>query len=203
MARYGKEHKQRTRRRIVETSGRRLKTDGVTGSGIATLMADAGLTNGAFYAHFTSKDDLVASVITDQLGTQREAIAALPPDSGVEQLIRAYLSAQHRDHPGDGCPSAALLNELGRGADTVRQAFTTGILEVIDALAARLDYADPSSARSRILAAFAGMVGTMQMARAVTDPQLSDDLLEQGVQNALATLRDPSLEDTAADGAHR
>lgn len=203
MARYGKEHKQRTRRRIVETSGRRLKSDGVTGSGIATLMADAGLTNGAFYAHFASKDDLVASVVADQLDTQREAIAALPPDSGVEQLVRAYLSVQHRDHPGDGCPSAALLNEIGRCDDAVRHAFTDGMLEVIDAIGARLGYTDPSSARGRVLAAFAGMVGILQMARAVTDPQLSDDLLEQGVQNALATLRDPSIEGTPADGAHR
>ncbi|MEU7811138.1 TetR/AcrR family transcriptional regulator [Pseudonocardia sp. NPDC049154] len=203
MARYGKEHKQRTRRRIVETSGRRLKSDGVTGSGIATLMADAGLTNGAFYAHFASKDDLVASVVADQLDTQREAIAALPPDSGVEQLVRAYLSVQHRDHPGDGCPSAALLNEIGRCDDAVRHAFTDGMLEVIDAIGARLGYTDPSSARGRVLAAFAGMVGTLQMARAVTDPQLSDDLLEQGVQNALATLRDPSVGGTSADVAHR
>ena len=56
MARYGTEHKQATRQRIIETAGRRLKRDGIDGSGVATLMADAGLTNGAFYAHFPSKD---------------------------------------------------------------------------------------------------------------------------------------------------
>jgi hypothetical protein len=77
------------------------------------------------------------------------------------------------------------------------------MLEVIDAIAARLGYAHPSSARGRVLAAFAGMVGTLQMARTVTNPQLSEGLLEQGVQNALATLRDPSIEGTSADGAHR
>ncbi|WP_433505213.1 TetR/AcrR family transcriptional regulator [Pseudonocardia halophobica] len=203
MARYGKEHKQRTRRRIVETSGRRLKTDGVTGSGIATLMADAGLTNGAFSAHFASKDERVASVVADQLGTQREAIADLPPASGAEQLVRAYLSVEHRDHPGDGCPSAALLNEIGRCDDTVRHVFTDGVLGVIDVIAARFEPGDPSSARVRVLAAFAGMVGTLQMARAVTDPQLSDDLLERGAQNALATLRDRSTEVTSADVPHR
>ena len=63
MARYGKEHKEQTRGRIVETSGRRFKIDGVNASGIATLMADAGLTNGAFYAHFASKDAVVARVV--------------------------------------------------------------------------------------------------------------------------------------------
>jgi TetR/AcrR family transcriptional regulator, transcriptional repressor for nem operon len=72
MARYGKDHKQATRRRIVAAAGRRLKRDGIDGSGVATLMADAGLTNGAFYAHFDSKEDLVASTVADQLREQRE-----------------------------------------------------------------------------------------------------------------------------------
>ena len=76
MARYGKEHKEATRRRIVEAAGRRFKRDGIDGSGIATLMADAGLTNGAFYAHFDSKEDLVATTVADQLREQRETLLA-------------------------------------------------------------------------------------------------------------------------------
>lgn len=188
MARYGKEHKERTRRRIVETSGRRFKSDGVNASGIATLMADAGLTNGAFYAHFASKDDLVASVLAEQLGNQREAIAALLADCDIAQIVRRYLSVEHRDHPDDGCPSAALLDEIGRCGDAVREAYSDGLLAVIDVIAARLEPDDPSSARVRALAAFAGMVGTMQLARALTDRHLCDDLLEQGVANALANL---------------
>jgi TetR/AcrR family transcriptional repressor of nem operon len=76
MARYGKAHKQATRGRIVEAAGRRLKRDGIDGSGVATLMADAGLTNGAFYAHFDSKDDLVATAVADQLSTATTPKAA-------------------------------------------------------------------------------------------------------------------------------
>ena len=79
MARYGKEHKQATRRRIIEAAGRRLKRDGIDGSGIATLMADAGLTNGAFYAHFESKEDLVANAVAEQLREQRESFSAQSP----------------------------------------------------------------------------------------------------------------------------
>ena len=98
MARYGTEHKQATRRRIIETAGRRLKRDGIDGSGVATLMADAGLTNGAFYAHFASKDDLVATAVADQLRDQRESLSAVAPGrAGVEQYVHAYLSAGHRD----------------------------------------------------------------------------------------------------------
>src|SRR5215204_7006378 len=92
MARYRKDHKQATRQRIVEAAGRRLKRDGIDGSGVATLMADAGLTNGAFYAHFDSKEDLVATTVADQLGEQRERYSA----QSLEQIVRGYLSAHHR-----------------------------------------------------------------------------------------------------------
>src|SRR3954453_17439900 len=78
MARYGKEHKEATRQRIIDAAGRRLKRDGIDGSGVATLMADAGLTNGAFYPHFDSKDDLVATVVGDQLGRQASEFRELP-----------------------------------------------------------------------------------------------------------------------------
>src|SRR6266498_1303176 len=93
LVRYGKEHKEATRRRIIETAGRRFKRDGIDGSGVATLMADAGLTNGAFYAHFDSKEDLVANVVADQLRKQCESLSELAPGrDGVEHFVRAYLS---------------------------------------------------------------------------------------------------------------
>src|ERR687893_2982386 len=74
--RYGKDQKQATRQRILEAAGRRFKQDGIDGAGVATLMSDAGLTNGAFYAHFTSKEDLVANVLADQLRAQRHSFDA-------------------------------------------------------------------------------------------------------------------------------
>ena len=189
MARYGKEHKHATRRRIIETAGRRFKRDGIDGSGVATLMADAGLTNGAFYAHFASKDDLVATTIADQLREQRASVSAQTPDrAGVEQYVRAYLSTRHRDNPEDGCPSAALLDEIGRGTDATKRAYTDGLLAVIDDTAARLAPHNPQSARVTTLSVFALMVGTLQLSRALSDRQLADEVLEQGIQNALALL---------------
>lgn len=187
--RYGKEHKQATRRRIIQTAGHRLKCDGIDGSGIATLMADAGLTNGAFYAHFASKDDLVATAVADQLREQRTSFSQRAPGrAAVEQYLREYLSVQHRDHPGDGCPSAALLDEIGRGTDATKRAYTDGLLAVIDDIAARLAPDDPQSARVKTLSVFALMVGTLQLSRALADRHLADEVLEQGIQNALALL---------------
>src|SRR5213080_5283121 len=104
--RYPKDQKQATRRRILEAAGRRFKQDGIDGAGVAAAMSGAGLTNGAFYAHFTSKEDLVANVLADQLRAQRQSFDAEPSDqAGLEAFIRSYLSPRHRDQCADGCPS--------------------------------------------------------------------------------------------------
>ena len=189
MARYGKGHKQATTRRIIEAAGGRLKRDGITGSGIATLMADAGLTNGAFYAHFESKEDLVARAVAEQLREQRESFSAQPPGrAGIDQIVRAYLSVEHRDHPEAGCPSAALLDEIGRSTNATKRAYTDGLLLVIDDIAARLVSNDPNSARMKTLSVFALLVGTLQVSRALADQELADEVLEQGIHTALALL---------------
>src|SRR5213080_3157042 len=146
--RYSKDHKQATRERIVQAAGRRFKQDGIDGAGLATVMSDSGLTNGAFYAHFKSKEDLVANVLADQLRTQRQGFEGLPSDrAGLEALVRLYLSPQHRDQWADGCPSAALLDEIVRRPATTRQVFTNEQLATADEIAARLDPADPEAAR--------------------------------------------------------
>ncbi len=184
MTRYGKDHKLETRRRIIDAAGRRLQSDGIDGSGIATLMSDVGLTNGAFYAHFDSKEDLVASTLTEQLRKQRESFRAMP----VEEIVRAYLSIEHRDNPAEGCPSAALLDEIGRSTDATKRAYTEGLLGVIDDIAARLAADDLGSARVKVLSVFALMVGTLELSRALSDRQLAEHILEQGIDNALALL---------------
>ena len=114
--------------------------------------------------------------------------------------MRAYLSAQHRDNPADGCPSAALLDEIGRGADAVKRAYTDGLLAVIDDAAARLAPSDPPSARAKTLSVFALMTGTLQLSRALADRQLADEVLEQGLQNALTLLAAGNSADTPVTG---
>lgn len=189
MARYDKEHKLATRARIIETAGRRLKQDGVDGSGIATLMKDAGLTNGAFYAHFESKDQLVASVVADQVRAQAETFAALPPGrEGLVQFVQWYLSPDHRDGRDTGCPSAALLDEIVRCNDEAKQAYTDGARDILDEVAVRLSPRKSKAARQTAIGLFAMMVGTLQLARAVSDPEMSDEVLAAGVRNALAAI---------------
>jgi TetR/AcrR family transcriptional repressor of nem operon len=189
MARYAQEHKDATRRRIIQTAGRRLKRDGIDGSGIAALMADAGLTNGAFYAHFASKDDLVANVVQEELRLQSATLGLLAPGvAGLEQLVRAYLSPEHRDHRDAGCPSAALLDEIGRSADATKDAYTTGAKALVEEIATRLAPKDPRSAHGKALILFTMIIGTLQLSRAVADRELSDEALAQGLEYALSVL---------------
>jgi TetR/AcrR family transcriptional repressor of nem operon len=187
--RYSKDHKQETRQRIVEVAGRRFKQDGIEGAGVAAVMSDAGLTNGAFYGHFTSKEDLVANVLADQLRAQRHSFDAQPSDrAGLEAFVRAYLSPEHRDECAEGCPSAALLDEITRRPDATRQVFTDELMGVIDDIASRLDPTNAEAARIDALTMFGLMVGTLQLARALTDRQLSDQLLAGGRETALKLL---------------
>lgn len=192
MARYESGHKEATRHRLMDAAGRRFKRDGIDGAGIATLVADAGLTNGAFYGHFRSKDDLVANVITAQLSAQQERVAAIPAGpAGVEAFVREYLSPEHRDDPENGCPSAALLDELGRCDEETRHAYTAGVRSFLDVIARLLDSIDTQDSYDRATGLFTLLVSTLQLARAVTDPALSDRVLAAGVANALALAHVP------------
>ena len=187
--RYSPDHKQATRRRILEVAGRRFKQDGIDGAGVATVMADAGLTNGAFYGHFSSKEDLVANVLADQLRAQRKSFDDQPSDrAGLEAFVRSYLSPEHRDQLADGCPSAALLDEIARRSSDTRDVFTAEVMGVVDDIASRLDPTDVDAARADALTMFGLLVGTLQLARALTDRDLSDQLLTRGQETALRLL---------------
>lgn len=192
MARYGPEHKEATRRRMVEAAGRRFKSDGIDGSGIATLVADVGLTNGAFYGHFSSKDDLVATVVAQQLADQVAVLHSLPvgPES-VEAFLRHYLSVAHRDDLAGGCPSAALVDEIGRCDVSVREAYTNGTASMIQAIARLLGDGDPEGTEARAIGVFALLVGSLQAARAVTDPELSERILAVAFDNAMSLVGAP------------
>jgi TetR/AcrR family transcriptional repressor of nem operon len=155
-------------------------------------MGDAGLTNGAFYAHFDSKDDLVATVVSEELARLATTFGELAPGrAGLEQFVRWYLSQDHRDHRDTGCPSAALLDEIGRATKDTKQAYTEGANRILAEMRARLAPEEPESAQGRALALFAMLVGTMQLARALSDRKLSDAVLEEGIRSATAMLSPP------------
>jgi hypothetical protein len=129
------------------------------------------------------------TAVADQLRAQREQYSTAPPGrDGVELMVREYLSAAHRDNPEDGCPSAALLTEIGRSTEATRRAYTEGVLAIADEIAGRLAPDDPPSARGTTLSLFALLIGTLQLSRALADRELADEVLEQGIKDALALM---------------
>ncbi|MBW9111501.1 TetR/AcrR family transcriptional regulator [Microbacterium ureisolvens] len=179
MARYPANHKTQTRERILQTAGRRFRRDGLDGAGVASLMSDAGLTNGAFYAHFDSKEDLVGEVVAEQVLRQAQVFedAAALPD-GLERVIDGYLSDRHRDDLAGGCVSAALLSDIARSAPGVRSRYTGAARRMIDAF--RCLAGLPTTAQDAVvLSRLALLIGSLQLARAIDDPVLRESLLAE------------------------
>jgi AcrR family transcriptional regulator len=189
--RFEKGHKEATRRRIVEVASRRFRRDGGSASGLAGIMAEAGLTNGAFYPHFDSKEALFREALAAALAGQEARLeAAGDAADDIAGAIRHYLNLPHLEGSDEGCPSAALLPEIGREGGATRQVYEDGLLAYVDMLAERLPDAGTPAATERATAIFALMVGTLQIARAVNSPKLARTILEGGIESALALAQD-------------
>jgi TetR/AcrR family transcriptional regulator, transcriptional repressor for nem operon len=185
--RYEKGHKDATRQHIVDVASRQFRENGVAAVGIAGIMTDAGLTNGAFYSHFKSKEDLVQAVLSNVLRRREDTLrTASETNLGLEATIRDYLSPRHRDRPSGGCPTAALVAEVARHPKATRDAFTGKISTFIALIATQIRAGSAAERRRNAVAIYGMMVGTLQLARAVSDKQLSDEILESGVSAALA-----------------
>lgn len=191
--RYTSTHKGKTHQRIIDVSSTLFKEQGIDGTGIATLMKEAGLTNGAFYAHFASKEVLVEAVIADQVQRQIESFQTQSHDiAGVKAIIDLYLSPEHRDNCGLGCPSAALLDEIVRRPESSKQVYSTGMLELVDSFQTHFPQLDTEQTRSLMFALFGLLVGTLQLARAMSDERTSNFVLESGRKAAVALVENSS-----------
>jgi AcrR family transcriptional regulator len=172
--------KEASHERIVDAAARAIRRSGYNGTGVADIMKEAGLTHGAFYAHFASREAMLAEA-ADCAGAQSNAaaakiISAVPADQALRALMETYLSRAHVEAIETGCPVSALGSEMPRQSPEVRRAATLRIKEMIDLVARQLpDWGQPT-AHERALAMVASMVGTLILARAVDDSALSDSL---------------------------
>ena len=174
--------KEATHERIVEAAARAIRRSGYGGTGVADIMKDAGLTHGGFYAHFDSREAMLAEAAdragADTVATMTRVAGAAPPDQALQAIIRAYLSKAHVEAVETGCAVAALGSEMPRQAPQVRRAATRRIKEMIDLVGRQSpDWGQPG-AHERALATVATAVGALVLARAVDDPKLSDALRE-------------------------
>ncbi|HET6389354.1 TetR/AcrR family transcriptional regulator [Hyphomicrobium sp.] len=191
--RFEKGHKAATRRHIVDVASKCFRRDGVSAAGIAGIMGEAGLTNGAFYAHFESKEALVRETLASALADQQHRLDEEQRTGiDIEGAIRRYLNRAHLEDPAGGCPSAALLPEIARQPVSTRQTYEEGLRGYVSALAALLPDAGSAASVRRATAIFGLMVGTLQFARAVPDTAEAEQILEGGVEAALQLARTPS-----------
>jgi len=170
--------KEATHDRIVHAAARAIRRSGYSGTGVADIMKDAGLTHGGFYAHFESREAMLAEAAdragAESVATLERIAAAAPPEKGLQALIQAYLSKEHLEGPDSGCPMAALGSEMPRQAPEVRRAATRRIKEAIDLVARQLPEWGKPSAHEQALATLSTMVGALVLARAVDDPKLCE-----------------------------
>lgn len=191
--RYDADRKQLTRTKMVDTAARVLRRDGIAAAGVASLMAEAGLTNGAFYAHFESKEALVAEAVVAALAGTRAAlarrIAEAAPGLALDAVITHYLDPRHVTHPERGCAVAALGPELARRPESTRAAVDAAIEELVATIAGALP-AGHRDAMAVARAIFATLVGTIQLARA-SRPAVVAQLLDSGAATARQLGRPP------------
>jgi len=179
--------KEASHERIVSVAARAIRRSGYGGTGVADIMKEAGLTHGAFYAHFESREAMLAEAATracaESAAVVADFVAAAPPDQALAAMLRAYLSRGHLEQVELGCPLAALGSETARQAPEVRRATTRHVKEMIDLVARQSpDWGQPG-AHERALVTVAAMVGALLLARVVDEPALADSLCEATAQH--------------------
>ena len=185
--------KEASHERIVSAAARAIRRSGYDGTSVADIMKEAGLTHGAFYAHFASREAMLAEA-ADRAGAESVAasarvMATMPPEKALASLLRAYLSKEHVAQAELGCPAAALGSEMPRQAPAVRRAATRRIKEMIDLVARQSPDWGQAGAHQRALATVATMVGALVLARAVDEPALSDALRKAALEHLISEAR--------------
>jgi len=182
--------KDATHERIVSVAARAIRRSGYDGTGVADIMKEAGLTHGAFYSHFASREAMLAEAVAKACAESAAAaagvVAGVPPGKALASMLGSYLSKEHLEHVDIGCPLAALGSETSRQVPEVRRVTTRHIKEMIDLVARQSpDWGKPG-AHERALVAVATMVGALLLARAVDEPGLSDGLRKAALKHLTA-----------------
>ncbi len=200
--RYSKEHKAETHARIVQKASERFRAEGIDAVGIASLMQSLGMTVGGFYAHFESKDDLIAQAcrtgFSETTAKFKAYIESKPPGRRFAALVDAYLSPQHRDGVETGCFAAAAGAEVARHPVETRLALSEQIEAWITVIAAAME-ADKLDGELRGIAGT--LIGCLILSRTMPDHAISDAFLESGRKAVMANVRPCTKRELSDPGA--
>lgn len=161
------------RLRILDAASRLFCEKGFDAVTVAEVMKAAGLTHGGFYGHFESKDDLVAQALTRAIETKASTKLDL------KAYVASYLSPNHRDNPGGGCPTAGLAAETRHQSAAAQSAMTEGIRGQLRKLGASMPRGSDSERRRCAIASLSAMIGAVILSRAIDDRELSDEILDE------------------------
>ncbi len=204
--RYEAGHKARTRTRLTHEAAQSIRSHGVGGTSIDGVVAAAGLTRGAFYAHFRSRDEMITAGVAEMVSQSRiippDGTAAVDPDAALAAYIDLYLSASHRDSLSASCAVPLLASEATRLPPAARTQLVRGAARLSAMLAIQMDrlgFGDPQSEANSVLAE---LIGAMALARADQDLARSDTWLahsRQSVRRRLGLGKTPSTAATTPD----
>lgn len=183
--RYPPQHRDATRQRVLEASGRQFRARGFGGVGVESLSKAADVTSGAFYNHFKSKAGAFTAVVSAGVERLRLGVAQIRQGAGKNWLgafSSYYLGRAHRDDIAGGCALPSLSADVARADEATRAAYQTELLKVADLIAEGLGEGASREAAWPVLAQLAGGV---ILARAVRDPKLADEIAE-AVRGAVA-----------------
>jgi len=177
-----RERKDRSRERILASAGSIMRRKGISGASVSDVMGGAGMTVGGFYAHFPSKQALMAEALRHTMRKSRELLASTAGEAKGADWLRAvaryYLSRSHRDHPESGCPLPANLGEIAQGDPAVREVFSGEIADMTGELASHMEVEGIADPKGEALAMIATMVGGLALSRALRGNALSDEVLQ-------------------------
>jgi TetR/AcrR family transcriptional regulator, transcriptional repressor for nem operon len=193
MMRVSRIQAEENRQTVINVASRLFREHGFDGVGLKDLMKGAGLTQGAFYKQFASKEDLAAQASRRALESafsRWSAATAASPKDPLGAVMAFYLSMEHREERMDGCPIVALGSDAARQGSDVKALFEAGIkahLDVLGRLIAEIDSKGPKGKR-KAMAILSTMVGALTLSRAVNDPDLARGILDAAVKQVRETV---------------
>ncbi|GLH75483.1 TetR family transcriptional regulator [Bradyrhizobium sp. SSBR45G] len=204
--RYSAEHKQETKAKVVAAAGRVFRQAGYGGAGIDALTKAAGVTNGAFYGHFKSKSDAFRTAVLSGLDELRQGIAALKasePKGWLKTFVKFYLGYKRTCDLGESCALPSLSPDVMRADQDTRAAYTAELRLLVSEIAAGLPenggLASPAPSREdQAIVLLAMLSGGVTLARAVSDPALSERIA-QSVARAAIRLTGPDAQGAPSD----
>ncbi|HSU89947.1 MAG TPA: TetR family transcriptional regulator [Sporolactobacillaceae bacterium] len=197
--RVSKEKAAQNREQILTAAARLFREQGIGATGVDSITDDAGLTHGAVYSQFGSKEAIAAEAVSLALSRSKHLWDRMAERRGKKKvfpaIVEQYLSAAHRDHAGQGCVIAAIGSEIARQPRSVRDSFTREFKHSLEYLADLMRESNSSRATEDAIAAFVSMVGALIIARAVNDETLSDLILKSTAKRVVqrARVRRPAM----------